>query len=132
MERIPSVMLTHAKEHPVLPNAGDWHPSEVRFSLTSRNAAVVMLRLTSAGASIRLRFDGVTEFALQSCFRDATAPDGRVGVRILDVSHLQWEGVTVRVDSSCGGLSFWAGEVRVDGEGKSSRRRASRHGDGPA
>lgn len=128
MERIPSVMLTHAKEHPVLRDAGAWHPSEVRFSLTHRGAAVVMLRLTSSGGSIRLRFDGVTDFALQSCFREATAPDGRIGVRILDVSHLQWEGITVRVDSTCGGLSFWAGEVRVDGEETSSRRRSRRPG----
>ena len=126
MERIPSVMLTHAKEHPVLHDAGAWQPSDVRYTLTSRGAAVVILRLTSAEAAIRLRFEGVTEFAVQSCFRDATAPGGRVGVRILDVSHLQWEGVTVRVETSCGGLSFWAGEVRVEGVGTPARRRGTR------
>jgi len=128
VERTPSVILTHAKEHPVLRHATVWRLTEVRYSLTRRRTAIVVLGLRSADEVIRLRFEGVEEFSVESGFRDATVPGDWVGVRILDVSHLQWDGVTVRVDSTCGGLGFWARSVRIAAGVPVSPRRPRRRG----
>ena len=126
MERASSVMLIHAKDHPVLRDAIAWHVAEVRYALPQRGDAKVVLGLRRGDESLQLRFEGVDEFSVTSEFRDPPTSGGRVGVRILDVTHLQWNGVTVRVESACGGLSFWARSVRI-GEGvAATKRRAHR------
>ena len=125
MERAPGVTLIHAKDHPVLRDAVAWQLTEVRYALPRRGDARVVLGVSRSGESLQLRFEGVDEFSVTAGFPDAPASGDRVGVRILDVTHLQWEGVTVRVESSCGGLSFWARSVRI-AEGLSAPRRRAR------
>ncbi|MCY3014151.1 MAG: hypothetical protein NT171_05535 [Planctomycetota bacterium] len=125
MERASGVTLTHAKDHPVLRDAVAWQLTEVRYALPRRGDARVVLGVCRSGESLQLHFEGVDEFAVMPGFPDAPASGDRVGVRILDVTHLQWEGVTVRVESSCGGLSFWARSVRI-AEGLSAPRRRAR------
>lgn len=125
MERASSVMLIHAKDHPVLRDAVAWHVTEVRYALPQRSNARVILGLRRADEALQLRFEDVDEFSVTSGFRDPPTSGDRVGVRILDVTHLQWEGVTVRVESACGGLSFWARSVRI-GEGVAATKRRSR------
>lgn len=118
-------MLIHAKDHPVLRDAIDWLVKELRYTLPQRGDARVVLGLHRAEESLLLRFEGVDEFSVMSGFPDAPNSGDRVGVRILDVTHLQWNGVTVRVESSCGGLSFWARSVRI-AEGLAAPRRRAR------
>ncbi|MEI8370272.1 MAG: hypothetical protein WCJ31_17720 [Planctomycetia bacterium] len=125
MERAPGVTLIHAKDHPVLRDAVAWQLTEVRYALPRRGDARVVLGVCRADESLQLRFEGVDEFSVTSGFPNAPASGDRVGVRILDVTHLQWNGVTVRVESSCGGLSFWARSVRI-AEGLSAPRRRVR------
>jgi hypothetical protein len=125
VERAPGVTLIHAKDHPVLRDAVAWQLTEVRYALPRRGDARVVLGVSRSGESLQLRFEGVDEFSVTAGFPDAPASGDRVGVRILDVTHLQWEGVTVRVESSCGGLSFWARSVRI-AEGLSAPRRRAR------
>ena len=124
MERAPGVTLIHAKDHPVLRDAVAWQLTEVRYALPRRGDARVVLGVSRSGESLQLRFEGVDEFSVTAGFPDPPASGDRVGVRILDVTHLQWEGVTVRVESSCGGLSFWARSVRIaEGLSLAPRRR---------
>ena len=125
MERAPGVTLIHAKDHPVLRDAVAWQLTEVRYALPRRGNARVVVGLHRADESLQLRFEGVDDFAVTSGFPNAPPSGDRVGVRILDVTHLQWNGVTVRVESSCGGLSFWARSVRI-AEGLSAPRRRVR------
>jgi len=125
VERAPGVTLIHAQDHPVLRDAVAWQLTEVRYALPRRGDARVVLGVSRSGESLQLRFEGVDEFSVTAGFPDAPASGDRVGVRILDVTHLQWEGVTVRVESSCGGLSFWARSVRI-AEGLSAPRRRAR------
>ena len=126
MERTSGVMLIHAKDHPVLRDAIAWHVTEVRYALSRRGNARVVLGLRRGEESLHLRFEGVDEFAVVSGFPDAPNCGERVGVRILDVTHLQWACVTVRVESSCGGLSFWARSVQIAAGLSAPRRRARR------
>ncbi len=119
-------MLIHAKDHPVLRDAVAWHLTEVRYALPRRGDARVVLGIHRGEESLQLRFEGVDDFSVTSGFPESPASDDQVRVRILDVTHLQWDGVTVRVESSCGGLAFWARSVRI-GEGLSAtKRRAHR------
>jgi len=118
-------MLIHAKDHPVLRDAIAWHVTEVRYALSRRGNARVVLGLRRGEESLQLRFEGVDEFSVVAGFPESRASDVQVRVRILDVTHLQWEGVTVRVESSCGGLSFWARSVQI-AEGLSAPRRRAR------
>ena len=125
MERAPGVTLIHAKDHPVLRDAVAWQLTEVRYALPRRGDARVVVGLHRADESLQLCFEGVDEFSVTAGFPDAPNSGERVRVRILDVTHLQWNGVTVRVESSCGGLSFWARSVRI-AEGLSAPRRRVR------
>ncbi len=125
MERASSVMLIHAKDHPVLRDAVSWHVAEMRYALPQRGEARVVLGLRRADEALQMHFEGVDEFFVTSEFRDPPTSGDRVGVRILDVTHLQWDGVTIRVESACGGLSFWARSVRI-GEGVPATKRRSR------
>ena len=118
-------MLIHAKDHPVLRDAIAWHVTEVRYALPRRGDARVVLGLRRGDESLQLRFEGVDEFSVVSGFPESRASDLQVRVRILDVTHLQWACVTVRVESSCGGLSFWARSVQIV-EGLSAPRRRAR------
>lgn len=120
-------MLIHAKDHPVLQDAVAWHLTEVRYALPRRGDARVVLGLHRSEESLQLRFEGVDDFSVTSGFPESPASDDQVRVRILDVTHLQWDGVTVRVESSCGGLAFWAGSVRMtEGVPVGQRRRSRR------
>jgi hypothetical protein len=118
-------MLIHAKDHPVLRDAVAWNLTEARYALPRCGDARVVLGLHRGEESLQLRFEGVDEFSVVSGFPESRASDLQVMVRILDVTHLQWNGVTVRVESSCGGLSFWARSVRI-AEGLSAPRRRAR------
>lgn len=109
----------------MLRDAIAWHVADVRYALLRRGDARVVLRLRRGEESLQLRFDGVDDFAVSSGLPESPASGDRVSVRILDVTHLQWDGVTVRVESSCGGLSFWARSVRI-AEGPIARRRSAR------
>ncbi len=126
MERTSGVMLIHAKDHPVLRDAIAWHVTEVRYALSRRGNARVVLSLHRAEESLQLRFEGVDEVSVVSGFPESQACDRQVRVRILDVTHLQWACVTVRVESSCGGLSFWARSVQIAAGLSAPRRRARR------
>ena len=126
MERVSGVTLIHAKDHPVLRDAVAWQLTEVRYALPRRGVARVVLGVCRTGESLQLRFEGVDDFAVKSGFPDAPPSGDRVGVRILDVTHLQWEGVTVRVESSCGGIAFWARSVRIAAGLSAPRRRRRR------
>jgi hypothetical protein len=119
-------MLIHAKDHPVLRDAIAWHVTEVRYALSRRGNARVVLSLHRAEESLQLRFEGVDEVSVVSGFPESQACDRQVRVRILDVTHLQWACVTVRVESSCGGLSFWARSVQIAAGLSAPRRRARR------
>lgn len=127
MERASSVMLIHAKDHPVLRDAVAWLVKELRYTILQQGDARVVLSLCRADESLQLRFEGVDEFAVVSGFPESRACDRQVRVRILDVTHLQWACVTVRVESSCGGLSFWARSVQIAAGLSAPRRRARRH-----
>lgn len=126
MERASSVMLIHAKDHPLLRDAVAWLVKELRYTIPQQGDARVVLALWRGDESLQLRFEGVDEFSVVSGFPESRACDRQVRVRILDVTHLQWDGVTVRVESSCGGLSFWARSVQI-AEGLTPRRRARQH-----
>jgi hypothetical protein len=119
-------MLIHAKDHPVLRDAVAWLVKELRYTIPPRGDARVILSLRRADESLQLRFEGVDEFSVVSGFPESQACDRQVRVRILDVTHLQWDGVTVRVESSCGGLSFWARSVQIAAGLSAPRRRARR------
>ena len=111
----------------MLRDAVAWHVTEVRYALPRRGDARVVLGLHRAEESLLLRFEGVDEFSVMAGFPESPASEDQVRVRILDVTHLQWHGVTVRVESSCGGLSFWARSVRIaEGLSAAPRRRARR------
>lgn len=104
-EDVGSVRLLHARTHPVLDATAPWSVQGVQLSTAGGQGRVrVTLLVTREGVRQRLRFDGVTDLTLRS---------GRpaLPVRILDVTHLQWRGVAVRVETECGELGFWAGSV---------------------
>ena len=127
MERLSSVTLIHAKDHPVLRDSVTWRLSQLRYSLSPRGETRVVLGLCREGEATRLRFDGVDEFFVASDFPGARVSGSPVRVKILDVAHLQWEGVSIRVESECGGLSFWAWSVQItEGMPAASRRRSRR------
>ena len=110
MDRSGSFTLVHAKDHPVLDGASAWHVEDVLVSTsdTDDSGACVTLVVRQDHVRTLLRFEGVADFTLRS---------GRPGapLRILDVTHLQWRGITVRVETGCGDLGFWARDVaRID------------------
>jgi len=126
------VTLVHSKEHPVLSDAVSWGVESVRIEVARKSPAAgrAWLVLRRGRETIRLRFDGVTDLAMRPGFLDTT-----VAVRILDVSHLLWQHVTVRVESACGTLGFWAAAAAVEkglaAEARpapSARRRTTRRG----
>lgn len=97
--------LIHAKDHPVLDPPAPWSVDDVRVSLPDEgDGACVLLLVRRDRTCLRLQFDGVTDLTLLSG-RPASP------VRILDVTHIQWHGVTVRVETASGDLGFWAGSV---------------------
>ena len=109
VEPVRAVTLIHAKDHPVLSHASSWSVEGVSFlSRTPIGEARVDLRLCRDCESVRLWFDGVDDFTVAAGF-----PAAGAGVRILDVSHLQWQGVSIRVESSCGRLGYWARSVHI-------------------
>ena len=96
---------------------------------------VVMLRWTEMQAYASAHYipwvlgtllECFDEFSVVSGFPESQACDRQVRGRILDVTHLQWACVTVRVESSCGGLSFWARSVQIAAGLSAPRRRARR------
>lgn len=101
-----SVTLVHAKDHPVLIAQHSWHVVEVRLHCPRDTAETIRVELVLAGEGKRrqLRFDGVTDFSLTQAMIGTS-------VRVLDVTHLQWRGIDVRVESICGSLGFWARSV---------------------
>jgi hypothetical protein len=107
VERVPDVMLIHAKVHPVLGDAPSWKVEGLHLSLSHHESAVVV-RLARGEESIELRFDGVDDFTVAGNF-----PEAGSRLRILDVSHLLWQGVSIRVESVGPGLGFWAGAVTI-------------------
>lgn len=109
--------LVHAKDHPILPPPSPWSVMDVQVWLPhGGNQACVLLVLVRDRDRLRLLFDDVSELTLHS---------GRpaLPVRILDVTHLQWRGVAVRVETECGDLGFWAGGVvMLDGDSDGNDR----------
>lgn len=116
-EHSSSVRLTHARTHPVLDAAAPWSVEDVALSTADDTGRLrVTLLVSREDERHRLRFEGVTDLALRS---------GRpaLPVRILDVTHLQWRGVAVRVETECGDLGFWAGGVvMLDGDSDGNDR----------
>lgn len=99
------VTLVHAKDHPVLADASSWSVAEVQLHyrglpLASGHVVVTLVRDRQRR---RLEFPAVADFTMTAAFTADPSP-----LRILDVTHLQWSGVAVRVESRCGGLGFWA------------------------
>lgn len=104
----PPVTLVHAKDHPVLVDAPAWTVAEmqVHYAGPPQGQARVSLTLVRGRQRRRLEFAAVADFAMTAAFTADPSP-----LRILDVTHLQWSGVAVRVQSACGGLGFWAASV---------------------
>lgn len=120
-----NVTLSHAGNHPVLPEASSWHLHGLRMDVPAEGDAEgvrVELLLRRHGQTRRLRCAGVTDFSMRFAVVG-------IALRILDVSHLQWSGITVRVESACGALGFWAATVvaehgdRVDAATSAERTR---------
>lgn len=118
-----SVTLVHAKDHPVLAAPLSWRVVEVRLLCGRDTDEAIRVELVLAGEHGRrlLRFDGVADFAF------AQGLNG-LSVRVLDVTHLQWRGIDVRVESVCGSLGFWARGVATVGDSAAmeSGRRTGR------
>jgi hypothetical protein len=95
----------HAKDHPVLADAPAWTVSEVQFRYGGppQGQGHVVVALVRERQRRRLEFPGVAEFTMTAAFAADPSP-----LRILDVTHLQWSGIAVRVESRCGGFGFWA------------------------
>lgn len=112
-----NLSLVHAKDHPILAGAAAWSVCDIGLHCTEAGGVAVVLALSTAAQRRILRFDGVTDFVLAGGLSSSA-------VRIVDVTHLQWQGVNLRVESSCGSLAFWAATVaekphggRADGAG---------------
>lgn len=133
---IRDVSLVHAKDHPVLPESASWRLHWLRLDLETSHGDTgtrVEMVLRREDRSLRMRCDGVADFAMRCDVVD-------VALRILDVTHLQWSGIAVRVESVCGALGFWAASVVAEGTAPviagasgsaSSANAASRPSDGP-
>ena len=106
-----SVTLVHAKDHPVLDAPLSWRVVEVRLHCSRDTAEAIRVELVLASASRRrhLCFDGVADFSFAQALTGSS-------VRVLDVTHLQWRGIDVRVESVCGSLGFWARGVTAAGD----------------
>lgn len=113
MDRPKPVTLVHAKDHPIVPQAVSWGVESIRLEVgrAAPEAVRAWVVLRKGRERVRLRFDGVTDFSMAPGFPDAAA-----AVRILDVSHLLWQHVNVRVESACGALGFWAASVVEEGD----------------
>lgn len=127
------VTLVHAKDHPVLESPLSWRVMEARLHCPRDMAETIRVELVLAGeGKLRLlRFDGVADFSLTQAVIGTS-------VRVLDVTHLQWRGIDVRVESICGSLGFWARSVTEErvAEKRSpippERNRAKRRGRSPS
>lgn len=104
----PPVTLVHAKDHPVLADAPAWTVAEVQlhYSGPPRGHGQVVVTIVRQRQRRRLEFPAVADFTMTAAFISDPSP-----LRILDVTHLQWSGIAVRVESQCGGLGFWAASV---------------------
>lgn len=111
MQRAPDVTLIHAKVHPVLGDSPAWTVEGLHLKLVQGGAGgvgVVVVSLRRDADTIELCFDGVVDFAVAGNF-----PEAGSRLRILDVTHLLWQGVSIRVESVGPGLGFWARSVTI-------------------
>ena len=111
MQRAPEVTLIHAKVHPVLGDSPAWTVEGLHLKLVQGGAGgvgVVVVSLRRDADTIELCFDGVVDFAVAGNF-----PEAGSRLRILDVTHLLWQGVSIRVESVGPGLGFWARSVTI-------------------
>jgi len=99
----------HAKDHPVLGDAPAWTVSEVQFHYSGppQGHGHVVITLVRDQKRRRIEFPSVADFTMTTAFTADPSP-----LRILDVTHLQWSGVSVRVESQCGGFGFWAAAAK--------------------
>lgn len=102
--------LADAVDHPVLPEP--WTYSVValsaEFDRNSQTGNALELALARGDALVRLRFRAVQELEI-----DAGFPYSYMGMEILDISHLQWDNIRVRVAGfePSPGIRFWARSV---------------------
>lgn len=117
------VTLVHAKDHPVLADAPSWTVAEVQLHYHGLPLAHghVVVTLVRERQRRRLEFPAVADFTMTAAFTADPSP-----LRILDVTHLQWSGIAVRVESRCGGLGFWAASVSSSRAAAAPRPTAGR------
>lgn len=89
----------------------EWRVAEVRLQCSRDTDDTIRVEIEVVRERERrtFRFDGVVDLSI------AQAVSGS-SVRILDVTHLKWRGIDVRVESVCGSLGFWAEAVTIAGE----------------
>lgn len=102
--------LADAPDHAVLaePWAYTVEGLRVSFGHSDQAHSSLDLFLSRDGAQVCLRFSGVSDLEI-----DAGFPYSYMGIEILNVSHLQWERINVRVEGfePAPGIRFWASSV---------------------
>jgi hypothetical protein len=102
--------LADAPDHAVLAEPWTYAVEGLRVSFghndQSHNSLDMLLSRNDA--QVCLRFSGVSDLEI-----DAGFPYSYMGLEILDVSHLQWERIKVRVEGfePAPGIRFWASSV---------------------
>jgi hypothetical protein len=78
------------------------------FDPSSQLRNSVELTLVQHGDTVRLRFVGITELEI-----DAGFPYLNSGLQILDISHLKWDSIGIRVSGfeQNPAIRFWAKSV---------------------
>jgi hypothetical protein len=101
--------LGDAPDHPILQEPWSYtvtgvsvvYPGEPREDSLS-------LSLSRDGVKVELHFTGITGLEIDDGF-----PYSCMGLEILDISHLHWDGIRVRVEGyePAPGIRFWARSV---------------------
>lgn len=102
--------LANAPDHAVLTEPWTYTVEGLRvsFSHSTHHPDSLDLLLTRNDSRVCLRFSGVSNLEI-----DAGFPYSYMGLEILDVSHLHWERIKVRVEGfePSPGIRFWASSV---------------------
>jgi hypothetical protein len=106
--------LADAIDHKILDQPWTYEVIEVHavFNPISQLDNTVELKLARKGEVVQLRFEGVEQLEIEAGF-----PYSQMGLEILDISHLGWDRLRIRVTGfePAAGIRFWAtGVTRRD------------------
>ena len=102
--------LGDARPHPILAKPGAYFVSKVAadFDRDWQQNSSLKLTLVRDAEIVCLRFDGIQQLEIDPGF-----PYSNGGLQILDISHLGWDSLRVRVQGfeQDPGIRFWANSV---------------------